>query len=529
MHVLAVLQVKKNPFLHTCESRRRQGTCVGVTQFWVCSQVIDWLKEDSTVGATELQRRLKDAHKILVPYKRVYKGKLLAMDKIYGPWDKSFDNLYRFKAQLEECSPGSILVIDNHTINKKIRFNRLFFALKPCVEGFLRGCRPYLAVDSTFLTGRFRGQLCIACAVDGHNWMYPVAVGVIDSETNENWVWFMERLKEAIGNPEGLTFCTDCGQAVMNGVSEVFPNAEHRECMYHLVQNFKKRYSGKVFDDHLWASSYSWNPYMFEKHYQAMAEAKPEAMKYLQENHKKLWTRSQYRTLSKVDYVTNNLAESFNNWIKPDKGKHLDDLLDTIRQKILIKWNHRKRVANKLEGKILPHILEKLRADSFNLDIEVITASPDGVAELCAKGSSGFRFVVSLPERTCSCRAWQVSGIPCKHAIAFITSIPGQRLEDHVDDYFSVTRFKIAYEGSIPCIPDKSMWPKATHGFFMHPPCLRSTGGGRKNRMKSALEGGSSRKKAKKHQCPICKELGHHWYTCKNGNPEDIAAMEAAR
>ena len=96
-------------------------------------------------------------------------------------------------------------------------------------------------------------------------------------------MWFIERLKEAIGTLEGLTFYTDCGQAVMNGVSEVFPNAKHRECMHYLVYNFKKRYSGKVFDDHLWASSYSWSPYMFEKHYQAMVAAKPEAMKYLQE------------------------------------------------------------------------------------------------------------------------------------------------------------------------------------------------------------------------------------------------------
>ena len=51
--------------------------------------------------------------------------------------------------------------------------------------------------------------MCIACAVDGHNWMYPVAVGVINSETNKNWVWFMERLKKGIGTPEGLTFFTD--------------------------------------------------------------------------------------------------------------------------------------------------------------------------------------------------------------------------------------------------------------------------------------------------------------------------------
>ncbi|KAG2535076.1 hypothetical protein PVAP13_9NG047273 [Panicum virgatum] len=62
----------------------------------------------------------------------------------------------------------------------------------------------------------------------------------------------------------------------------------------------------------------------------------------------------------------------------------------------------------------------------------------------------------------------------------------------------------------------------------MHPPLLKSTTEGRrKNKMKLAMEGGNSRKK--KHRCPICQELGHHWYTCKNGNPEDIAAMEVVR
>jgi hypothetical protein len=225
--------------------------------------------------------------------------------------------------------------------------------------------------------------------------------------------------------------------------------------------------------------------------------------------------------------------------VKDAKGMHVDDLMDTIRQMILIKWNHRKRVAQKFEGKILPHIVQKLRGDSYNLDIEVITSSPDGIAEVCAKGNyaSSFRFVVNINERTCSCRCWQGSGIPCKHAIAYITSIPGAKLEDYVDECYSVKKFKIAYAGFVPSIPDKSMWPKAAHGFFMHPPLLKSTAGGRrKNRMKSALEGGNSRKKSstegtgkRQHECPICHQLGHRWFTCKNGNPEDIAAYEAER
>jgi len=124
--------VKRNPYPHTCESKRRSGVCKGVTQFWVCEQVIDWLKEDTTVGATELQRRLKDEYKILIPYRRVYHGKNLALDKLYGPWNKSFDNMYRFKAQLDETCPSSFVVIDHHTINKKIRFNRFFSPKTMC-------------------------------------------------------------------------------------------------------------------------------------------------------------------------------------------------------------------------------------------------------------------------------------------------------------------------------------------------------------------------------------------------------------
>jgi len=162
-------QVKKNPSIHECQSQKRTGVPVGCTKYWVCERVIDWLKEDGTLGTTELIKKLKDHFKVEMPYMRVYYGKNLAMDKLYGPWDKSFDNLYRFKAQIESESPGSMVVIDNHIINNKLRFNRLFFSMKACVDGFLSGCRPYLAIDSTFLYGRFRGQLCIACAVDGHN------------------------------------------------------------------------------------------------------------------------------------------------------------------------------------------------------------------------------------------------------------------------------------------------------------------------------------------------------------------------
>lgn len=36
-------------------------------------------------------------------------------------------------------------------------FKRIFVALKPCIDGFLAGCIPYLGVDATRLTGKYTG------------------------------------------------------------------------------------------------------------------------------------------------------------------------------------------------------------------------------------------------------------------------------------------------------------------------------------------------------------------------------------
>jgi hypothetical protein len=150
----------------------------------------------------------------------------------------------------------------------------------------------------------------------------------------------------------------------------------------------------------------------------------------------------------------------------------------------------------------------------------------DTMAEVPVKGGSGFKCVVNLEARTCTCREWQVSGIPCKHVVAFITALPDD-LEKHVDMYYSVQKFRAAYEALIPAMPDKSQWSQSDHGFFMHPPLLKSIAGRRRKEKKKGC--GSSTTKKESHQCPICKRYDHFWYNCKDGDPEDIAAMQTKK
>ena len=104
----------------------------GATKHWVAEKVKDWLVENNKLGPKELQRRIKEKYKVEVHYKRVYHGKEVALNQLYGNWQESFDNLYRFKAQIEQSSLGSLVVMDHHIINKKIRFNRLFFCPQVC-------------------------------------------------------------------------------------------------------------------------------------------------------------------------------------------------------------------------------------------------------------------------------------------------------------------------------------------------------------------------------------------------------------
>jgi hypothetical protein len=72
----------------------------------------------------------------------------------------------------------------------------------------------------------------------------------------------------------------------------------------------------------------------------------------MEAHHYKLWMRSGFNSQIKCDYITNNLAEVFNNWIRDWKDLPIVELVNKLREMIMVLWAKRRKILERLTGKI---------------------------------------------------------------------------------------------------------------------------------------------------------------------------------
>lgn len=140
------------------------------------------------------------------------------------------------------------------------------------------------------------------------------------------------------------------------------------------------------------------------------------------------------------------MCESFNSVLLPAKDQHILTMLESIRIYMMSRLQKNRNKMINHSHIICPRILLKL--DKNN----------DNVAECIAIKSDEFHyqiedmhlrlFSVDLKERTCSCKRWDLTGIPCKHAIATIW-VKKDELEKYVHECYTVEQYRKSYYPSI--------------------------------------------------------------------------------
>jgi transposase-like protein len=155
---------------------------------------------------------------------------------------------------------------------------------------------------------------------------------------------------KAIGEPPNLAIHCDASKGLIAAVKNVFPQAEMRECFRHLMQNFIKQFPGK---EHMYLVARAYRREVHEEH-KSNVVGIDGFLTWMKWNHPLLWYRSGFNTDIKCDYITNNIAEVFNNWIKNHKDLPVCELADKIRVKIMELFSRGEGLERSLRERYFP-------------------------------------------------------------------------------------------------------------------------------------------------------------------------------
>ncbi|XP_024042355.1 uncharacterized protein LOC127899355 [Citrus sinensis] len=344
----------------------------------------------------------------------------------------------------------------------KASFTKLFR------RGFFEGCRQFIGVDGCHLKGLYKGVILSVVSVDANYGIYPLAMCVVDNENTESWTYFMEKLYEQIGcnGGEGLCFMSDRQKGILNALERVFPHALKRYCCRHIYSNFKQKFPGMLLKKEFWAACRSANQVYFNNHMAEIYSIYLAAHKWLLQIPVVCWAKHCFPIQIKCSHVTNNMTESFNNWISNFRGMPIVRMLEEIRRKIMILIHKRYEQANTWQDELPPFVWRKVieaRVESRTLSVIFGHDKTFEVMEDISK-----RCVVDLGTKHCDCGEWDVSGLPCKHAMCCIDAMR-YNVNDYIHNLLRKTAFKKTYSHQLHSVPDESRWPLLLHDNLLPP------------------------------------------------------------
>lgn len=119
--------------------------------------------------------------------------------------------------------------------------------------------------------------------------------------------------------------------------------------------------------------------------------------------------------------------------------------------------------------------------------------------------------IVDLTKGSCTCRKWELSGLPCGHVCAVARVAGLTSVEGLVQDWFFRITLKNTYEGLFNPVQDVSTWEGPDDLQRVLPPVIVKRQSGRpknKDRIRSQGE------EPKRKQCTICGATGHERGSC---------------
>ncbi|XP_074265607.1 uncharacterized protein LOC141588047 [Silene latifolia] len=382
-----------------------------VTAEFLADKYLEVWRSDPHWRLKATQDKVKLDLGVDVRYHKCWVARARAKMIIWGNSDEQYNRVWDYAKTIIKYNPGSSSYVMVDRVDRPPPvFQRMYICLAACKEGFKSGCRPLIGVDGCHLKGMYPGMCLATVAMDGNNNLFPVAWAVVEVENADSWKWFLDLLVKDIGfdEGEGLTMMSDRQKveylAALEGIK-----------------------------------------FLSQPAYEHVKAIPP-----------KHWSRHAFITTCKSSMITNNLCEPFNAVLKDARDKPILTQMEWMRRYIMKRHYEKRERANKYEKPFMPYIDKCFKRLIAERRYCKIYSSRNTNFEVDYKGGS---FTVKLINQVCNCKHWELSGIPCVHAMACILEqrhIP----EDYVDQAYSKDKYLLAYTPAIDHMPGVAHWEK---------------------------------------------------------------------
>ena len=234
------------------------------------------------------------------------------------------------------------------------------------------------------------------------------------------------------------------------------PRTEHRMCVRHIYGNLKSRHGKKPELKRLiWNLCWSYNEADYKVNLLKILAYDEEIYDDVMKSKPETWCRAFYKLGPCCEDVENNSTESFNNSIGKARDKPFVPMLETIARLAMVRIAKRDVTATSYEGLGTPYVVDTL-AELHEKALECTVRPSTNMTY--ASTLNGCSYRVSLTNRTCSCRRWEITGIPCEHVYGVMLN-KGLEAQDYVEHWFRAETWKKIYADGIVPLRGAKFWP----------------------------------------------------------------------
>lgn len=225
--------------------------------------------------------------------------------------------------------------------------------------------------------------------------------------------------------------------------------------------------------------------------------------------------------------MLNNICESFNSKLVDARDKPIITCVEYIREYMMKRIVLVQKTIEKCDGPLTPTASIIFEATKKAAHKYIVTWNGRDLYE--CRGPWQDQAVVNLTTKECSCRKWELTGLPCKHAVAAIWNAHKNDIEvgveeDWIHKAYRLDTWREVYDQKINPISGASTWPRSdcptkllppNHHPQIGRPSKKRKRAADENVTQSTVTAGRLLRTGKTVTCSKCKQKGHNSRKCK--------------